>query len=349
MNATDWQQPGGGYSPEGPPMRTSGWPNWIKLVIVLILMASLGWVLLLATQYFRTGQPIERLPGVSQVADLFGGPPEYVHSIYGVERPLGVAVGESGKVYVTESGGERKIHVYDSDGVELSSFAPPDTGATSRVPVYIAVSPQGEVYVSDRQARTIYIFSEDGTPLGEVPPPAAPEMWHPLGMDFDAAGNLYVTDVSSGNHRVLVLDPAGHLKLEFGSQGSAEGEFWFPNAVAVDDQGRIYVSDSNNGRVQVFDSSGQFLVQVGRGLGKGELSLPRGIAIDGDNHLFVVDTSRQAVQMYDISESIAYRETFGGDQGSDSVFSYPNGLALDGQGGLYVTDRENDRVQFWRY
>jgi len=348
----EWQQPTGGLPPGGEPTGASGWPVWLKLLIILVLLGTLAWVLLLAVQYQKTKRPITELPGVPpQVAGVSKAEPQYLRSIPDVQRPLGVAVGEDGMVYVTESGGERKIHVFDSSGSEVRSFVPPGTDVPSRVPVYVAVSPEGKVYVSDRDANTIYIFSPDGALLGEVAPPVPGEdTWHPLGLAFDRAGNLYVTDVTPEKHRVLVLDPEGKLKRQFGREGSADGEFWFPNAVAIDDQGRIYVSDSNNGRVQVFDSSGRFLYKIERGLARGDLSLPRGIAIDDDSHLFVVDTARQVVQVYDVSEDLPrFLQTFGDDQSQGAIFAYPNGLALDGSGAVYVTDRENNRVQVWRY
>jgi DNA-binding beta-propeller fold protein YncE len=336
--------PGGGVPP------ASSRSLWIKLVVAFLLTVGLVWALLLAVQYWRTRKPIPELPAVPpQVAGLFEEPPSYVGSLYGVERPLGVAVGPDGTVYVTETGAQRQIHVFDADGTEIASFAPPGTTVPGRVPVYVAVSPDGQVYVSDRDANTIYIFSPDGTLVGEVPAPQGEE-WHPLGLAFDAQGNLYVTDVTPGQHRLLVFSPAGDLILEIGTEGSEEGEFWFPNAIAVDDQGRIYVSDSNNGRVQVFDRSGSFLYQIGRGLARGDLSLPRGIAIDDQERLFVVDTSRQQVQVYDISGSgpPQFVRSFGAAERSGG-FSYPNGVALADDGLVYVTDRENNRVQIWRY
>ena len=51
------------------------------------------------------------------MADLFDKPSfEYVGSINGLQNPMGVAVGQDGRVYVTETGGERKIHIYNSLG-----------------------------------------------------------------------------------------------------------------------------------------------------------------------------------------------------------------------------------------
>ena len=358
MSTTDWQQPAGGLPQGGGgPPRASGWPTWVKLAVVLTFLAALGWVLLISAQYCSTGRPVTDLPAVPQpLAEVFKKQgAEYVASVYGVQRPLGVAVGNDGRIYVTESGGESKIHVFNSAGQEISSFAPTDSDIPSHVPVYVAISPGGQVYVSDRDAATIYIFSADGSFQGRVDSPLPEgEAWHPLGLAFDAEGNLYVTEVTPDEHRVLVLDPEGKLKLAFGKQGSAEGEFWFPNGVAVDTEGRIYVSDSNNGRVQLFDKDGNFIDQIGRGMGKGDLSMPRGIAIDKAGRLLVVDTSGQDVKVYNTSEKppnkpIRFLYAFRAAATAESSFNFPNGLALDSDGKAYVTDRENNRVTIWRY
>ena len=50
--------------------------------------------------------------------------------------------------------------------------------------------------------------------------------------------------------------------------------------LALDDDMRIYVSDWGNSRVQIFDSAGQFLQQIGApGTGSGEMTNPTGVAI----------------------------------------------------------------------
>jgi DNA-binding beta-propeller fold protein YncE len=289
---------------------------------------------------------------------------------------MGVAVSQDGKVYVTEVGGERMIHIYNSRGQEVGSFAPPDTEAAGRVPIYVAVSPEGDVYVSDRDTATIFVFSSDGTAKGKVTPPAGFEDWHPLALAFDKTGNLYVSDVTPDKHRLIVLDPTpdstvevdptlAHalpegsiLKLSFGTQGEKDGQFWFPNGIAVDSQGRIYVSDSNNGRMQAFDKSGKFLFKISRGMSRGDLSIPRGIAVDEDGRLLIVDTYRGAVQAYEISKSagsdsegapVKFAGAFSESPGDGVFFLYPNGLALDGKNQIYVADRANNRVQIWKY
>jgi tripartite motif-containing protein 71 len=360
MSSTDWGQPGLGLPGGGGAPGAQHRPTWLKLTILVALLMAVGWVVLLSAQYCSTGKPLGELPGVPPpLAALFNQPSfEYVASIDGIQNPMGVAVGQDGRVYVTESGGQRMIHIYNSQGHELGSFAPPDTESPDRVPLYLAISPAGNVYVSDRGANAIFVFSPDGVFQGQVAPPDGPENWHPLGLTFDQAGNLYVTDATPDKHRVIVMDPAGTLKLSFGSQGEADGQFWYPNGIAVDSQGRMYVADSNNGRMQVFDKDGKLLFKINRGMGAGDLSMPRGIAVDSDNRLLIADTSRGAVQVYGISASagsdpqkapVEFLGSFSGDAGSGTSLQFPNGLALDGQGNVYVTDRSNNQVLEWKY
>jgi len=377
MSSADWQQQPAGLPPGSSSPGTQGRPAWVRLAILLIILIALSWMLLLIAQYCLTGDRISNLPGVpGPIAGLFDKPSfEYVDSINGLQNPMGVAVGQDGRVYVTETGGERMIHVYNSLRQKVGSFAPPDTQAPGRVPIYVAVSPKGDVYVSDRSASAIFIFSPDGVPQGRVTPPAGLEDWDPLGLTFDKAGNLYVADVTPEKHRVLVLSPTpaatiridpvlaralpeSILKLSFGSQGEEDGQFWFPNGIAVDSKGRIYVADSNNGRMQAFDKDGKFLFKISRGMSSGDLSIPRGIAVDSENRLLIADTSRGAVQAYGISKSagsdsedepLQFLGAFSSSVGDGVFFQFPNGLALDGKGQIYIADRANNRVQIWKY
>ena len=353
MSSVDWQETGSGVPQGGGPpgSGTMGWPAWVKLVIFLIILIALGWVLLLIAQYCRTGDRISDLPGVPPpVAGLFSDAAEYRGELAGVARPLGVALSDDGRIYVTESAGERMVRVFDRNGKQVGAFAPPDSEILARVPLYVAVNPEGDVYVSDRRARAIHIFSPDGDYLGVFEPKSFPaENWQPLGLAFDDEGNLYVTEVTDTKHRVLVFDPSGELRLQFGSEGKEEGQFWFPNGIGVDDRGRIYVADGDNGRLQVFDDDGKLLYLIPRGYASGDLSMPRGVALDGDGHLLVADTSAHTVKVYDVSgDQPDFIRDIGTSGTGDGQFRFPNGVAL-ADGKIYVTDRENGRVQIWSY
>jgi DNA-binding beta-propeller fold protein YncE len=276
------------------------------------------------------------------------GPPKYLFSIYDVQRPLGVAVDPAGqRIVVTESRGARVTKVFDGEGNEIMVLVPPGTDPSERSPTYVAIDRMGTMYVSDRMRGTIDIYDVDGTYLGAFNPGDEETQWSPLGLTLDDSGDLYVTEVTSLKHRVMVFDASGKLKLEFGKEGKAEGEFAFPNDVAVDSQGRIYVSDSNNYRVQIFDAQGRFLAELGSG-GKEVVGFPRGLAIEG-NYLYVIDTFSHLIRVYDLEQGGRQLFTFGQRGVGDGEFNFPNDLAIDAMGKLYITDRENNRIQVWGY
>ena len=56
---------------------------------------------------------------------------------------------------------------------------------------------------------------------------------------------------------------ANTIVTTFGSLGTGDGQFTSPRGSAVDSTDRIIVADFQNHRVQVFDSSGNFLFTFG--------------------------------------------------------------------------------------
>ncbi len=310
----------------------------LAVLIVLLMGVSGVWA-----YYVRTRKPLPSvLPPAPVIAQTFK--PHYLFSIYGVQKPYGVAVTPKGdRIYVTEGGGERLTKVFDRSGTFLFALEAPDSSPGDRVPVYVDVAPDGRVYVSDRRRHTVYIYSSDGTLEGSLNPPAGEDSWAPLGLSF-TGGKLYITDVTQEHHRVLIYSSDGQFLEAFGTEGKERGQFWFPNAVQVDDAGRIYVSDSNNGRIQVFDEQKNPLYAI-RGF-----NLPRGMAADDQERLFIVDTVGQRVRVYSLaSQPIQLLYEFGDLGIGDGEFNYPNDIAADQTGRLYITDRENDRVQVWSY
>jgi DNA-binding beta-propeller fold protein YncE len=275
--------------------------------------------------------------------------PEYQFSIYGVSKPLGVAVHPDGEfIYIAESGDDRGVHVFDRNGTHLGTLVPPDSkNAASRSPVYVGLGrTTGRIFVSDRTRRCIDVYDYSGAHVERLSPDELGDSWAPMAMTFDNRtsnwDDLYVTELTSGQHRVMVFDYAGDLKLEFGKKGEGIDEFSFPNGIAVDSLGNIYVADSNNFVLKIFDQDGSNPRAIDAGL-------PRGLAIDERNLLHVVDVFGHSVIVFQAGESLQRLFTFGGQGMGAGEFNYPNGIALDNAGRVYVTDRENDRVQVWQY
>lgn len=335
-------------------MRTLLASRATRLLLATGLLLALGWVLFVAWQYVQTRKPISDVPGVPDVAFLRARQqPSFVQSFYGdpslpLMAPGGLAVSPTGdRLYATVTGGLRTTVVFDRQGRPIGQLVPPDTAPGGRYPLYVAVDPAGNIYISDRLRAVIDMYSPDGQYLGTYQPqgdrPVAP-----MALAFDKDGNFYVTDVPQDYHRLLVYDQAGALRLSVGQEGTGPREFSFPNGVAVGPKGTIYVADSNNGRVQILDENGELLDAIGRGA-RGTLGNPRGLAVDSLQRLFIVDIVAQAVEVWDVSSEPKRLHAIGGAGAGDGQFSAPSAIALDSTGRVYVADRGNNRVNAWSY
>jgi DNA-binding beta-propeller fold protein YncE len=312
----------------------------LLLILLLLLVAAFaGW-------YLVTRKPISELPGTA-LTDV----PSYKGSIYGIERPLGVAVTPDGsRIYATQNGDPHAVLVFDRNGKSLGSLAlpEPDIGHT---PVYLSVAPDGNVYVGDRATGQIYVFSAAGSYVKTFTPADPGLVLSPLGIAVGADGTVYVADVISSDpadHCILVFSATGDVKAVLG-----KGSLSFPNEIALDPDGNLFVADANDGRLLVFTPDGTQTTLVAHGVGDGDLGLPRGVGIDDRGRIFVVDTSDHMVRTYAKSDPIvdppAFQGSFG-DQGvDDGMFQYPNGLAVDTRGRVYIADTENNRIQVWGY
>jgi len=318
-----------------------------KFALLAVLILAVHILVLIGGLYVITRKPITDLPfpGISN-AKL----PQYVFSIYGVSRPIGVAVSPSGdRIYVTESDGDRSVKVFDAKGNPVATLKPPKDKSDHQ-PVYLALEPQsGDVYVSDRPSGAIFIYTRDGKFARVFKPQPPIKGWQPLGLAFGPKGDLWVIDLSPPLHRIEVYGLDGTLKKTLGKPD----QFNFPNMVAFDARDNVYVTDSNNGRVVVLDQSGKQLATINRGVSDGDLGLPRGVAIDDTGRLFVVDATDHSVQVYLVGTDTNARPTYVGAIGEEGLqegeFEYPNGVAVDTRARIYVTDRENNRVQVWSY
>lgn len=316
-----------------------------KRFLLLLLLLMMAFLTILIIWYFLFRQPINPIPVIptSQV-------PNYSTSMYGVTRPLGVAVTPSGdRIYVTEGGAPGSALVLDGNGNRLAEMVPAGELAANYQPTYVAIDPvTAEVYVTDRLSGSIHIFDPAGTYLREFALAVPRLSWQPVGIAFDSAGTLFVSDYS-GPQKVLVIDRAGAVVRTL---GEAEG-LNFPNGIAVDKAGVVYVTDSNNGRLLRFGSDGAGVPVVGRGVAAGKFGLPRGLVIDGSARLFAVDTTAQAVLVYRVPEgpvtSLEFLGSFGVQGIGDGQFAFPSTIGTDTRGHMFVTDTFNNRIQLWSY
>lgn len=174
----------------------------------------------------------------------------------GFSRPMGMALGTNGLIYIAEEGANQ-VHVVDVNGATVAIW--PGFGC----PRDVAISSNGYVYVADTSNHVIKVFDHAGnavTNWGGFGTNDA-EFNIPTTVSILRSGNIVVAD--GGNYRIQVFDPLGGFLRKWGEVGDFNGQFtsawrfFIESEVGAD--GLIYVSEEGPGRIQVFDEDGTYV------------------------------------------------------------------------------------------
>lgn len=268
-----------------------------------------------------------------------------------------IAVDSKNRVFVVDAY-NNTIAIFDADGNFLDGIIGKDVTLSKMLTAKLGGDlPQGMLFYYNNITKNVD-YQLPGQGAEKIPGPDQTQ-WSPLGIRFDPAGDLLVTNIVSGKHEVLIYPAAainGALKSfapqikSFGVEGKENGQLSFPNSVVADSKGNLYVSDSNNGRISVWTPDLKYKTFFGFGSGEDALNLSHGIWMDAKDRLHVVDTVGEAVRVYDVGgEEAIFLYSFGVYGIAEGEFNFPNDIFIDGTGRLYIADRENNRIQVWSY
>ncbi len=253
----------------------------------------------------------------------------------------GVAVDQSGGIYVTDSFADR-VFRFSVSGIFLGEFGRTGSGQGQfQDPSGIEIS-AGIIYVVDSTNHRVQRFDSVGNFLSEWGSQGFGdgEFNTPYGIGIDETG-IYITD--QGNDRVQKFTSNGQFLLSFGTPGSTSGNFASPSGI-ISDGNLVFVADTLNHRIQVFNTDGTFLNEWGSfGSAPGEFQAPTDVALDSINRLYVTDTGNNRIQVF-TAEGI-FLDEFGLEGNGPGEFDSPSGIAVNFADNLIIADTGNNRVQ----
>jgi trimeric autotransporter adhesin len=299
-------------------------------------------------------------------------------------NPTSVAAGPGGAVYIADRYHNvvRKVvngiitTVAGTGAVGYTGDNGPATGATLNTPWGVAVDAAGNVYISDtgnavvRKVSGGVITTIAGTGTagfsGDNGAATSALLNAPVGIAFDAAGNLYIADYANNRVRMVsggtITTVAGNGTATFAGDGSAatSASLSGPLDVKVDAAGNLYIADRGNNRIRevtggiISTIAGNGTASFGGDNGpatSAQLSSPSGVALDAAGDLFIADTANNVVRQVTsgIITTIAGNGTasYSGDNGpaAGAGLDAPIGLATDSQGRIFVADLANNLVR----
>ncbi len=249
--------------------------------------------------------------------------------------PNGVAVDNSGNIYIADTNNQR-IRKVNSSGI-ISTIA----------------------------GSGIQGFDGDGSAN-----PALQQLDTPVGIFLDAAGNLLIAD--AGNHRIRKLNLTSGVLTTIAGKGYGSGTpdgtaalntfLRYPTSVVADISGNIYISNTSGHNIKKVNSADILTNFAGNGTagfgGDGadaklaQLDSPGGIALDGAGNLFVTDQRNNCLRKIDGSGVITTPAGRGANSNlkdpviapMDATLNAPAGVVVDRAGNIIIADTNNHRV-----
>ena len=249
--------------------------------------------------------------------------------------PGGVVADSAGNLYIGDTNNNRirkvsngVITTVAGDGTYgFSGDNGPATSAELHAPWGVAVDSASNLYISDflnsriRKVSNGVITTVAGNGANGFRngPATSAELYYPLGVAVDSAGNLYIADTNNNrvrkvsNGAITTVAGNGDCCSYIGDNGPAtSAELSSPRGVAVDSAGNLYIADTGNSRIRKV-SDGVITTVAGNGTGgfsgddgpatSAQLNGPEDVAVDSAGNLYIADLGNNRIRILTPGES----------------------------------------------
>ena len=308
--------------------------------------------------------------------------------------PVGVAVGTTGDLFIADSANNVVRKVDLSTGV-IQTVAgngtcgySGDGGAATLAelsdPTSIAMDAAGDLFLADSMHNAVrevdpstgVISTLTGNGAGDYSgnggAVTCAELYDPMGVAVDTAGNIFIADSNNNVIREVSLATgtistvAGNGTWGYSGDGATatSAELNDPTGIALDAAGDLFIADSGNDVIREVNlASGVITTVAGNGTwgdsGDGfaataaQLNDPTSVAVNGAGNLFIADSGNNVVREVDLStgviSTVAGNATWGysgdGYAATSAQLNDPTAVAVDAAGNLLIADTCNNAVR----
>jgi sugar lactone lactonase YvrE len=191
-----------------------------------------------------------------------------------------VIIGEEPPTYETKT-----IWTKPLNGDELQISSPHGFG----------LDREGNVLVADQGGDQVLRFTAEGKFLDEIGDGSGEspgQFKEPREVRSDSEGNIYVTDSKGDDPRIQVFSDEGEFLRIFGEKGRGPGQVLRAHGIGFGPDQKLYITDVDNMRVNVYDTSGEFLYDFSswsayNNMNPGEMNASHGMFADQNGDAFV--------------------------------------------------------------
>jgi DNA-binding beta-propeller fold protein YncE len=259
------------------------------------------------------------------------------HMIFDTQGRMLIAAWHNSMIKRLDDVGTSRAMIHDVCGTGGRNFRGdngPALDAVLDLPVSVAISPAGEVYIADQANQRIRkvdgrgvittiagngmrgyggdggpaLMASFNAPVGQAAPPAQR-------IEFDTRGNLYIAD--TGNNVIRRIDTAGIITTVVGNGTAGAGgdggparmaQLNGPTDIDIAPDGTLYIADTQNSCVRAVGTDGVIRTVAGRCGQRGfagdgqpvamsQLDRPYGIDADTMGRLWIADTHNHRIRV----------------------------------------------------